>query len=82
MAVDIFDLLPDDEIGDGHRLLRVAGVVLDDNLDLAPVDAAAVVDRSGRGLGAALHLLADARDRPGHRPGDRDRDVVGQNRRR
>ncbi len=37
MPVDIFDLLADDEIGDGDRLLRIAGVVLDDDLDLAPL---------------------------------------------
>ena len=49
VAVDELDLLADDEIGDGDRLLRIAGVVLDDDLDLAPVDAAGVVDRGGGG---------------------------------
>ena len=81
MAVDIFDLLPDDEIGDRDRLFRIAGVVLDDDLDLAPVDSAGVVDRGGRGLGAALHLFADARHWSGHRPGDGDGDVLGLGRR-
>ena len=82
VAVDIFDLLPDDEVGDRHRLLRIARVVLDHDLDLAPVDPAGLVDRRGGGLGAPLHLFADRRHRPGHRPGDRDGDVLSAGRRR
>ena len=81
VAVDELDLLTDDEIGDGDRLFRIAGVVLDDDLDLAPVDAAGVVDRGGRGLRAPLHLFADRGDRAGHRSGDGDRDVLSAGRR-
>src|SRR5689334_12373082 len=61
VAIDVFYLLADDEVGDRDRLFRIAGVVLDDDLDLAPVDAARLVDRGRGGLGAALHLFADAR---------------------
>ena len=82
MSVDELDLLADDEIGDGDRLFRIAGVVLDDDLDLAPVDPAGVIDRRGGGLGAALHLFADRSDGTGHRPRDRDRDVLSHGRRR
>ena len=82
MTVDVFDLLPDDAIGDSHRLLRIAGVVLDHDLDLAAIHAAGVIDRRGGCLRAALHLFADAGDRSGHRSGDGDGDVLGVSRRR
>ncbi len=63
MAVDELDLLADDAVGDRDRLLGIASVVLDDDLHLATVDPAGLVDGGGGGLGAPLHLLADARHR-------------------
>ena len=63
MAVDELDLLPDDQVRHRDRLLRIAGVVLDHDLDLAAIDAAGVVDRGGGGFRAALHLVADRGDR-------------------
>ena len=82
VAGDELDLLADDEIGDRDRLLGIAGVVLDDDLDLAPVDAAGLVDRGGGGLAAAFHLFADRGDRAGHRTDDGDLDVLSLDRRR
>ena len=78
MAIDIFDLLPNDEVGDRDCLLGIAGVVLDHDLDLAAIHSAGIIDCGGRILGAALHLLADAGDRSGHRSGDGDVSGVGR----
>ena len=78
MSVDELDPLADDQVGDRNRLLRIAGVVLDHDLDLAAVNSARVVDGGGGGLGAALHLVADRGDRAGHRACDGDDDVVGE----
>ncbi len=78
MAVDELDLLADDQVRHRDRLLRIAGVVLDHDLDLLAVDAAGLVDRGGGGFGAALHLVADRGERAGHRTGDGDDEVVGQ----
>jgi hypothetical protein len=45
MTVDVFDLLPDDPIGDSDRLLGIAGIVLDHDRDFAAIHPARVVDR-------------------------------------
>ena len=81
VAGDELDLLADDEIGHRDRLLGIAGVVLDDDLDLAALDAAGFVDRSRGGFPAAFLLFADRRDRTRHRTDDGDRDVLRFDRR-
>ena len=81
MTVYVFDLLPDDAIGDSDRLLRIAGVVLDHDRDFAAVHPAGVVDRCGSGLGAVFHLFTDAGYGACHRSSDGDGDVLGPGRR-
>ena len=81
MAVDEPDAVGDDAVGDRHRLLGIADVVLDGELDLAAHDAALGVDRGDGGLGAVLELVADGGELAGHRPDHREVDVVGQRRR-
>src|SRR6516162_9016976 len=81
MSVHEFDVEAGQAVGDGDRLLRVADIVLDIELDLLAVDAARRVDRLDAGLGAVLELLADGRDRPGEGSGNRNGDVLSARRR-
>ena len=57
-----------------HRDVGVGLLVLVDRLDLAPEDAALVVDLLDRQVDAPLHLLADARVGAGQRRDDADLD--------
>ena len=76
MAVDKLDLLADDVVGDRDRLLGIALVVLDDDLDLAPGDAARLIDQCGGRIGPGLELIADRSELAGHRAGDRYRQII------
>ena len=58
-----------------HRLIGVAGVVADDQLDALAQDAALGVEVLDRHPGGALVLLAEPAHRAGHRAGDRDPDL-------
>jgi hypothetical protein len=83
VAGDEDDLVVDELVGDGHGLLRVAGVVADLEDELLAVDAALGVDVLHRHLGAALHLLAEDGVLAGHRAGGRDHHVgLGRSTRR
>jgi hypothetical protein len=76
MAVDELDAVGDDAVGDGDGLLGIAGIVIKDDLEGLPVDAAILVDGLCREFGAVLELLADAGDRTGHRSGHGDGDIL------
>ena len=69
MAGDERDAAAGELVGDGHGLLRIAGVVADLEDQLLAVDAAGGVDVLDRLLGAGLHLLAEGRVLAGHRAG-------------
>ena len=75
VAVDEHDALGGELVGDGHRLLRVAGVVGDGEREWLAVHTALGVDVLDRQLGPALHLLAERGVLAGDRPGNGDRDV-------
>ena len=62
-------------VGHAHRLLGVAPVVADGQLDLLAQYATLGVDVGDGFLGALAHLLADRGLRAGHRAGDADLDV-------
>ena len=72
VPVDEHHALVDELVGHRHRLLRVAGVVTDLDLELLAADAALGVQVLRRQLGAALHLLAEDGVLPGDRAGDGD----------
>ena len=76
MPGDKDDLLADHVVGRRDRLLRIASVVGDDQVELLAEHAALGVDVGDRHLGAALHLLAERGIRAGDRPDHRDRDVL------
>ena len=59
-----------------HRLLRVVGGVLDQELELAAVDAALLVDLVDAQHHAEPHLLAEAGDRPREVLDRADHDLV------
>jgi hypothetical protein len=54
-------------LGDRHRLLRIAGIVADLELQLLAKQTARRVDIGDRELGAVLELRTEARFRPRHR---------------
>src|SRR5262245_49875919 len=58
-----------------HRLIGVAEIVADDELDALPEDAARGVEIRDRHLGGAFELLAAPRLRAGHRAGHANQDV-------
>ena len=58
-----------------HRLIGVAEVVADDQLDALPEDAASGVEIRDRHLGGAFELLAAPRLRAGHRAGHANQNV-------
>ena len=72
MTDDADVAVADDLVGGGHRLLGVAGVVLEVEHEGLPVDAAGLVDRRRCVLGAVLHLLVEDGVLPGDRPDDGD----------
>ncbi len=65
---------PGELVGDGHGLLRVAGIVADFEDKLLAVDAAGGVQVLDSLLGARLHLLAKRGVLTGHRAGDGNAD--------
>ena len=69
------DLVGDQLVGDGGRLLGIAGIVADLQHELLAVHAAGGVDVLDRHLRAALHLLAEGGILAGHRPDRRDLDL-------
>ena len=69
------DLVGDHLVGDGRRLLGIAGIVADLQHELLAVHAAGGVDVLDRHLGAALHLLAEGGILAGHRPDRGDLDL-------
>ena len=76
MPGDKDDLLADNVVGRGDRLLWIARVVRDNQIKLFAEHPALGVDVGDRHLGAALHLLAKRGIRAGDRPDHRDRDVL------
>jgi len=62
-------------IGDGHGLLRVAGIVADFELQLFAVHAAGGVDIGNRLFGTPAHLFAESRILTGHRASGGDDDI-------
>src|SRR3546814_3989562 len=72
---DEHDALVGELVGDGHRLLRVAGVVADLQYELLPENPAGRVDVGDRHLGAGPHLRAETRILTGHRTGRGDHDI-------
>ena len=77
MPGDEGDLLVDHLVGDGDRLLRLAGVVADLQHQAVAEHAAGGVDVGDRHFGAASHLLAENGVLAGHRPGGADKQVFG-----
>ena len=75
VAVDELDAVGDDAVCDRHRLLGIAGIVIDGDLHVLAVHAACLVNGLRGELGTMLELLADAGHRSGHRAGDRNGDV-------
>ena len=69
------DLLADHLVGDGGRAGPVAIVVAGLEDELLAEDAAGGVDIGHRLGGPVLHLLAEDREGPVHRPGRADGDV-------
>ena len=69
------DVLVNHVVRDRDRLLRVAGIVADLELDLLAIDAALGVQVLDRHLGAALHLIAENGILAGHRSGRRDHHI-------
>src|SRR5690606_32322171 len=69
------DLVGDELVGDGYRLLRVAGVVAELQHQLFAEHAALGVDLGDRGFGAAPRLLADGGDLPGEGGSQPDGDI-------
>jgi hypothetical protein len=57
-----------------NRLLGIAGIVRDNEVELFAEHPAFGVDVGNRHLGAARHLLAESGIRAGDRPDHRDRD--------
>jgi hypothetical protein len=79
MPIDELDSLRNDAVGNGHRLLWIAGIILNDDLDGFAVDTAILVDGLGSKLGAMPELLADRGHRFRHRACHRNRDVFSPN---
>ena len=69
------DLVRHHLVGDRGRLLGIAGIVADLQLELLAVDAAGGVDVGHRHLGALAHLLAEGRILAGHRSDGGDLDL-------
>ena len=67
-------------LADRARLLRIAGVVADLQLELLAHHAAGGVDVGDRRFGAVLELGAERGVLAGHRSGDADGDVLGRRR--
>jgi len=65
-------------LGDGARLLRIAGVVTDLQRELLAEHAAGGVDVGDRLFGAVLHLAAECGFAARHRACDGDVDVLGK----
>ena len=80
MAGHELDALRHHLVGNGHGLLRIAGIVADFKHELLAIDAAGGVDIGHCHFGAVLHLLAEGRILAGDRAGHGDRDI-GQGRR-
>ena len=76
MPIDEHGPLADHVVRRRDRLFRIARVVGDFEGELLAENAALRVDVLDRHAGAARHLLADRRVRPGDRPDDRDLDVL------
>ena len=79
MPGDEHHALGDELVGDGDRLLRIAGIVADLEHELLAENAAGGVDVGDRLLGAGLQLGAERGVLAGHRAGGRDRDVGARN---
>ena len=62
-------------VGDSNRLLGIAGIVADAQLQLLAEHAASGVDIGNRLLRTRLHLGAEAGILTGHRTGGRHRDI-------
>jgi hypothetical protein len=69
-------------LGDGARLLGIAGIVAHFKLELLAEHAGAGVGVGHELLGAILHLPAEGGFPARHRPGHRDGDVLGGSRAR
>ncbi len=80
MAINELDAVADDPVGDRNRLLGIALVIFDIQLDLPPPDTASSIDRLGGGLRPLLELIADRGELPRHRPHNRDGNVFGVSR--
>ena len=75
MPGDEDDAIADQLAGERHRLIGVAEVVADDQLDALPEHAALGVEILDRQLGAALKPLAGPGVDAGHRRGHADQDL-------
>ena len=75
MSVDERHFHADQLLGDGVRLLGIAGVVFNDHLELLAEHAAGGVDVGDGEFGAVLELLPERGVLAGQGPGDADGDV-------
>ena len=62
------------------RLIGIAEIIADDQLDVLPEHAAPGIEIRDRQLGAALMLLAEPSVRAGHRAGRADPDLGARRR--
>ena len=76
MARDEHHLLADYIVCCRNRLLRVARIVGDDQIELLAEYSALGVDVGNGHFGAARHLLAESGVRAGDRPDHRDGDIL------
>ncbi len=78
MADHELDAVVDHLVGDGHGLLGIAGVVIDDGFDLLALDAARLVDLLDRHLATGELHVTVLGDRAGQGAGDADLDGIGR----
>src|SRR3546814_3500457 len=73
MSGDELDAAARDLVGRSDGLLRIAGVILDDSLNLLSQHPTGSIEVAYGHFETALHLLAEGRVLPGNRPDGRDR---------
>src|SRR3546814_4557896 len=75
MSGDELDAAARDLVGRSDGLLRVAGVILDDSLNLLSQHPTGSIEVAYGHFETALHLLAEGRVLPSNRPDGRDRNA-------